>query len=347
MSTFDHSLDTRNKKTTHPDHSNISEISDFRASHPKNNYLFPTTQPKCNLNMHRTNSVEHFMNHVGNNMFKGDMARSYNARTGGCNIMLANHLVSLVTPSLPPNSSPLRILDNGCGPAVLTTVCLQSDAITKHKDVHLSAVDLSDDFITANQAVIDSTPSWTTNGKKVDTAVMNGMDLKFPDNTFDISFTSLAIFAFPNPIKGASELYRTLKPGGVAAVTTWKEVGWLPLLHECEDIVRPGAKKTIFPFLAPWQVPGKLESVLREGGFTDVTESEMVAYAWFDGDEKAVKDLTATLKPMVGSGWTDEEKGKMDGGLLEVLRGGSRHVLRGEGGRVGFELVAFTGVGKK
>lgn len=292
-------------------------------------------------------NINHFLDTVGHNMFKGDMARSYNARTGGCNVVLAKHLISLITPSLPPASAPLRILDNACGPVVLTSVCLHSEAITKHKQLHISAVDLSPDFITANQATIDSTPSWTTDGRKIDTAVMNGMDLKFPDNVFDLAFTSLGIFAFPDPVKGASELHRTLKPGGVAALTTWKDVGWQALLHELEDIVRPGKEKTTFPFLEPWRVPGKLAKTLRDGGFKDVQEAEVQAHAWFKGEKEAADNLTGTLKLMVGGGWTDGEKESMEGTLLEILRGGSRNALYGEGGKVGFSMVAFTGVGKK
>jgi len=293
--------------------------------------------------MNNQKSIERMI-HSG---FKGDMERSYNARTGGCNISLANHLISLVTPSLPPQTSPLRILDNACGPAVLTSVCLQTAAITEHKTVHISAVDLSEDFITNNQSLIDSTPSWTTNSIMVDTAVMNGMDLHFPSNTFDVSFTSLAIFAFPDPVKGSAELHRTLKPGGVAAFTTWKDVGWLPLLHEVEAIVKPGKELTTFPMLEPWRVPGQLERTLREGGFEDVVESSVVVHAWYETEEKAAESLTETLKLMVGKGWSDEEKERMEGGLLDSFRNGSEYAVYGDGGKVGFEMIAWTGVGRK
>ncbi|KAK4693622.1 hypothetical protein P7C71_g3814, partial [Lecanoromycetidae sp. Uapishka_2] len=244
-------------------------------------------------------------------------------------------------------STPLRILDNACGPAVLTGVCLQSEAFSQHEEIHISAVDISEDFIKANQATIDATPAWSSGGRKVDTEVMNGMDLRFADETFDVQFTSLGIFAFRDPVKGAAELYRTLKPGGVAALTTWKSVGWYPLLHECEEIVKPGKEKTTFPFLEPWQVPGKLEKTLRDGGFEDVKESDVMVYAWFENDKAAAKNWTETLRLMVGKGWTDEEKGQMEDGFLKVIRGGSKCAVHGEGGKVGFEMVAFTAIARK
>lgn len=144
--------------------------------------------------------------------------------------------------------------------------------------MHISAVDLNEAFVEDNRVVIDAMD--LRKGVTVQTAVMNGMDLEFPDDVFDVSFTSLGIFAFPDPVKGARELYGTLKPGGVAALTTWKRVGWLPFLHEVERLVRPGEALTQFPFLEAWGVPGKLAETLREGGFGDVVEDEVVSFAW-------------------------------------------------------------------
>ena len=179
---------------------------------------------------------------------------------------------------------------------------------------------------------------------------MDGMDLKFPDNTFDLSFTSLALFAFPDPVRGVAEIYRTLKSGGVAAVTTWKRLGSMALLHAAEDVIRPGKAKTRFLFLEPWQVRGKLEGTLREGGFEDVFEGEAVVQAWWEGEGEAAAWLSQTLRSMVGEEWTEGEKQGMEEGLLRVLREGKEivGVLREEdSGRVGFEMVAWTGVGRK
>ena len=47
----------------------------------------------------------------------------------------------------------------------------------------------------------------------VETAVMDGRDLKFRDATFDAGFTNFGIFFLPDLVKGGAELYRTLKPG--------------------------------------------------------------------------------------------------------------------------------------
>ncbi|MCJ1460312.1 hypothetical protein MMC28_010691 [Mycoblastus sanguinarius] len=281
-------------------------------------------------------------------LFAGNLSKivkDYSARTGGCNIILANHLIDLVTPYLPAAGKPLRILDNACGPLVLTEQCLLNPIITEHNDVHISAVDLSEDFITNNQETIAANASWKTNGKLVDTAVMNGMDLKYPDATFDASFTSLAIFAFPDPIKGASELHRSLKSGGVAALTSWKYVGWVPLLHAVERLIKPNAEPTRFPFLEPWYHKGKLEATMRAGGFSDVIEGDVGSMALWESVDEAAKWISETLKLIVGQGWTEGEKERMEEGLRDVMGGEQgREWVKREGGKVGFDMVAWTAV---
>lgn len=320
------------------------------SEHPSNPPFDPPTPHTHN---HTNNHHNH--THIPSTAFSGPMAKNYNQRTGGCNILLANHLLNLITPSLPSSrTQPLRILDNACGPMVLTTQCLLHPSITAYQDVHISAVDISADFIAANLAALSSSPTaaWNSAGRKVDTAIMDGTSLQFPPSTFDLSLTSLALFAFPDPTLGARELHRTLKPNGVTAATTWKRVDWLPLLHRVESLLKPGHAQTRLPFLEPWSVPGKLASVLRAGGFSRVEEGEVEVVAWWGGVAEAAFWITATVKMMVGSGWTEGEKEGMEAGFREVLERGVKEgdgglVLRGEGGRVGFRMVAFVGVGWK
>ena len=263
-------------------------------------------------------------------------------------MLFARHLISLVKPSLPAKSAALRLLDNACGPLVQSIELFDETTITAHPQVYISATDTSADFIINNQAFLSANQFWDSNGKKIDADVMNGMELQYPDNTLDASFTSLAIFAFSDPVEGVNELYRTLKPGGVTALTTWKRVGWLPLLHAVERIVRPGKEPARFTFLEPWLAPQKLRQVLLDGGFEIAAEGGVMALAWFEGEEMAAKCLTDTLKMLVGGGWSEEEKMRTGSAFRDVLRkGGMEEAIKREGNKVGFEMVVWTGVGWK
>ena len=96
-----------------------------------------------------------------------------------------------------------------------------------------------------------------------------------------------------------------------------------------------------------WSVPGKLAQTLREGGFQEVVEGEVRAFAFWESLEEAAENMCETLRMMVGKGWSQGEKEKMAGGFEEVMREGWGGLIEGKGGRVGFEMVAWTGVGRK
>jgi SAM-dependent methyltransferase len=55
----------------------------------------------------------------------------------------------------------------------------------------------------------------------VETAVMDGMDLELPDDTFDVAASLFGLMFFPDHMRGLAELFRVTKPGGQAVVTTW------------------------------------------------------------------------------------------------------------------------------
>jgi ubiquinone/menaquinone biosynthesis C-methylase UbiE len=45
--------------------------------------------------------------------------------------------------------------------------------------------------------------------------------LELPDNSQDYAFSVFGLIMFPDQAKGFKELYRVIKPGGKAAVTSW------------------------------------------------------------------------------------------------------------------------------
>jgi ubiquinone/menaquinone biosynthesis C-methylase UbiE len=98
---------------------------------------------------------------------------------------------------------------------------------------------------------------------------MGMQDLTFPDEMFTHSYTNFAIFFLPDneAARAASHIYRTLKPGGTAAITTWAEAPQREILQS----IRQSTHRTTSPLPAfrslQWQDPARLEEVLQKAGF--------------------------------------------------------------------------------
>jgi ubiquinone/menaquinone biosynthesis C-methylase UbiE len=67
--------------------------------------------------------------------------------------------------------------------------------------------------------------------KDVRAEVMNSEALMFSNDTFTHSFASFLLMAVSDPDEVASEIYRTLRPGGTAFATIWETFGWLYVVH--------------------------------------------------------------------------------------------------------------------
>lgn len=239
--------------------------------------------------------------------FSGPLAETYNARTGGCNVRLANAMLSRTLPHFPTPSalqkaggSPLRILDSASGPLVLTTQLLLDPSFlatyssTLSPGIEIIAGEISADFVQANEASLGTAPLYTglPSNVKVTADSLDGQDLsRFPANHFDASFTSLALFAYPDPATGARELYRTLKPGGVTSASSWKFLGWHDIFHAVERELGRQGPETRFEMVEAWLPAGKLKALFEAAGFAgeDVTEEGVPVEAWWGSVEEAAK----------------------------------------------------------
>ncbi|KAL9119250.1 MAG: hypothetical protein Q9187_004198, partial [Circinaria calcarea] len=262
-------------------------------------------------------------------------AHNYERRLGGSTHAVAAHLVSLLTPSLPPKG---LVLDNACGTGAFTRALLKSSA----DDVRVRAVDGSPGMIEIMQSIVQE-ERWQG---RVEAEVMDGLNLKFPDETFDVSVTSFGIFFFPDPAKGAREVYRTLKPTGTAAVTCWKEIAFVPIFYEVQKLVEP-AKPMAMQLLERWMKKETLEETMTAGGFTDVkVEVQEVMLVQDDLDEM-VENLTIHLKDMVGKEWSEEERGRIGDVTGRVMREQRERFIVESNGKVGLKMVAWIALGRK
>ncbi|KAL9119363.1 MAG: hypothetical protein Q9187_004081 [Circinaria calcarea] len=176
---------------------------------------------------------------------------------------------------------------------------------------------------------------------------MDGMSLGYADGTFDASITNFGIFFFPDPVEGAREIYRTLKPGGKATVTCWKKVSFLPILHAVQAIVKPRSMPITFPKLEEWTHKETMEMTLREGGFEEVEVYEKEVMWWNNGIEEAAKGLTDNFVNMVGDQWTEGEKEQVLDTTVQVLEEQGKDLVIERDGMIGFQMVAWIALATK
>lgn len=177
---------------------------------------------------------------------------------------------------------------------------------------------------------------------------MDATNLKFPDDMFDLSVTSFGIFFFPDPVKGVKEIYRTLKSGGVAFVTSWKGNSYIPIFYEVQKVVQP-AKHMVLQVFEAWMKEETMEGTLKRGLFSKVElESLDVMIVQKDMDEM-IDILAIRFRDFVGDEWTENEKMKLHSATRKVIteQRGTFVVDLDESGKVGLPMCAWIAIGTK
>lgn len=117
-----------------------------------------------------------------------------------------------------------NILEIACGTGRVTKHLAAS---VKHDT--LTATDLNPDMISiAKEIVHDNTIKWMP---------ADAMELPFDDNLFDLAVIQFGVMFFPDKLKGLSEAYRVLKPGGKLIFNTWDRTENVPGIYEGRNVI--------------------------------------------------------------------------------------------------------------
>ena len=226
---------------------------------------------------------------------------SYEHRVGHACRAVASHLPPLLK-SLPAEGG--TVLDNACGTGAAT-----EELFEVFPKAQVSAVDVVPAMVESFRSIVAANPVLAAQVK--DLRVEDGQNLSYADNSFDANITNFGIFFFPDPVAGAKQIHRTLKPGGTAAVTLWKTFGFKPILWEVQDRVRPANPLSELPLMEPWCDPKLLEKTLKEGGFGNVEFSVVKEGMWGKDKEDFKLVCLENFGALVSRNWTDEEKAKL------------------------------------
>ncbi|EXJ60460.1 hypothetical protein A1O7_04613 [Cladophialophora yegresii CBS 114405] len=236
---------------------------------------------------------------------------------------------------IPFPTSETSIHDNACGTGLMTAHLQQ--VASAPKKIHATDYVPSVTRVMQQKAVRNG---WTN----VEISVMDSQELTFPDGYFDLSITNFGIFFLPDPQRGAHQIYRTLKQGGVAVVTTWKERRIMDTIVAAQKSIRPDLETLSAPWAELWAKEKTLRDVLVNAGFraenVQIVEKKTDAIV-----EPFLRDpnMVARGYPAATKGWSDEERGRLGS---EMLRIAQEQDPQGRGARDLFS-TAYIAIAKK
>ena len=119
-------------------------------------------------------------------------------------------------------TEPILFLDIAAGGGSLSTALMNRLSLEQKQTASFEITDFSPGMIAAAELSIRSEHAFDEISKNFQ--VMNGQDLKFPDNAFSHLGCQFGVMFFPEPAKGYSEMVRVLKENGTAVIGTWNYV---------------------------------------------------------------------------------------------------------------------------
>jgi SAM-dependent methyltransferase len=171
------------------------------------------------------------------------------------------HLASVSLSCIDPfGTTEVIVHDVGCGLGAATSAVVVN---SKGENVVIKGSDINDDVLDAYRQNIAKN-KWPAEAFKMDASALD-----FPDETFTHSIGSALVFILPNGgIDAMKEMYRTLKPGGVAIVNSWAYTPTLLAIHAACKKTRPAGTPLPRQGLEKWEDAEVLRDVLIKGGFS-------------------------------------------------------------------------------
>ncbi|KAL3441532.1 S-adenosyl-L-methionine-dependent methyltransferase [Aspergillus insuetus] len=262
----------------------------------------------------------------------------YERMTGGCTREIAKFILTLD----PKIKSLSVILDNACGTGIITEEILGQ--FSDGASPKVFAADFAPSMV-ANFEATAKSKGWIIDDDGDDSltvSVMDAENLTYPDNTFTHSYTNLGFPFFPNGEKAAGHVYRTLRSGGTAFISTWKTLGYLRPLHAAQHAVRPTS--TLWEPTMPkdWYTQKKLVQVLVSAGFGAEKIQVLTTSVGYRGND--LDDLLDILRTaflgQVTNGWSEEEKKQWINELSNAL-------TEQEKESASLEMIAWVAVAQK
>lgn len=246
------------------------------------------------------------------------LSKSYERENRGLPRLFARYVLS----QLPPMDKGSLVHDNACGPAIVTseilsghvppgTHCAPTDIVITATDISVPMISAAEDLIKVNK--------WPN----VSAEVLDSQDLAacgIKDDIFTHSITNFGLFMLEDCSAGARSIYRSLRHGGTAAITTWKYHGFVDLLARTSEVVRPDAELTGV-LRNKWPIKERITDILTGAGFQADNIDMQARREWLTfTDEQDLADLmTGQIAKYATKDWTDEERARIGEVAGDVL----------------------------
>ncbi|KAI3335743.1 S-adenosyl-L-methionine-dependent methyltransferase [Ustulina deusta] len=191
--------------------------------------------------------------------------------------------------TISPFTPATAILDTGCGVAQVLGSLLGTYGTSLPADTRLVATDLSPGMVSIvdGRRATEISAGNTTWGR-VETAVWDAQNLAAadaPDDIFSHITAGLVFFMVERPQDVLAETRRVLCDGGLFGMTSFRSAGWMDLIEEALDAVKPGSR--LSPIPTAWSSTESIARQLEDAGFHDVTADEVkMVTANFSAEEE-------------------------------------------------------------
>ncbi|KAI1144989.1 S-adenosyl-L-methionine-dependent methyltransferase [Nemania diffusa] len=243
--------------------------------------------------------------------------------------------------TISPFTTATAILDTGCGVAQVLGSLLGTYGASLPAETRLVAADLSPGMISMvdgrrETEISAGNATWG----RVETAVWDAQNLAAADvrdDTFSHVTAGLALFMVERPQDVLAETRRVLCNGGLFGMTSFRSAGWMDLIDEALDAVKPGSRLPPIPTM--WSSTESIARQLEGAGFRDVTAEELKVYYEFEDPEAITRFNVANIPSvkMVTANFSAEEEETAIQWMLKWL---TEKFPRGKGKLEGIAIVA-------
>ncbi|KAI0817171.1 S-adenosyl-L-methionine-dependent methyltransferase [Xylaria sp. FL0064] len=240
---------------------------------------------------------------------------------------------------IPPFEKGDVVHDNTCGSGAVTETIMAKNP----PEIQIYATNINPQFVAGVQALAEK------NKWPVSTAVMSAQEITFPDSTFTQSITSFAFHCLGDHNQAARQIYRTLKPGGVAIATIWIFMPHVEALQHAHWLTR--GRDGPMPALLPLEnfKESNLRAALEVGGFENqnISCSEKTCYLKVP-DMKRWAQLAWSYLGHLPTGWSQNDEDKWDEAINDIVE----QLASGDGitvkdGETVMKMISVVAVARK